>query len=48
MFSKYELVYKSFSCLTFYGEIRLRIMAKKKKKIKTNFGMKMWSKSKDN
>ena len=46
MFSKYELVYKGFSCLAFYGEMRLRILVKKKK-IKTNFGMKMWSKSKN-
>lgn len=44
MFSKYELIYTIFSCLIFYGEMRLKIVVKKKK----NFGLKMRSKSKNN
>lgn len=43
MFSKYELIYTIFSCLIFYGEMRLKIVVKKK-----NFGLKMRSKSKNN
>lgn len=31
MFSKYELMYTNFSCLIFYGEMRLKILVKKKK-----------------
>lgn len=32
MFSKYELMYTIFSCLIFYGEMRLKILVKKKTK----------------